>query len=259
VPSISKPPPPIAIGITTFAPRFDAYFVPLIRRLRDLAGDWEIIVAVNGEHQRPFDETYRRRLLGFLAEQPQVMPVLFPRFRSLSKLWNTLLIHASHDHVLILNDDVMVTRRDFLGRVRQALTQNHGRSFTINSSWSHFVANRDEIDRLGYFDERLLGIGEEDGDMSWRYQECFGRPVKTFRIKGIENYAEETMAQRPVNIQCRQGSKYSRFNRRFMFEQKYQRDPNGFQGLFDHPVVLRDPGRPQYPHERFFREHCHEL
>jgi hypothetical protein len=39
----------------------------------------------------------------------------------------------------------------------------------MNKSWSHFLISRQEIDELGYFDKRILGLGEEGGNMTWRY------------------------------------------------------------------------------------------
>lgn len=249
----------ITIGITTFEHRFDRYFVPLLDRIREVAEN-EIIVAVNGEHERGFAEEYRRRVLECVARHRNVYPVVFPRFRGLSKLWNTIVVHATGDYVLMLNDDVMIERPGFMDDVCDALRRNGGRTFLINRSWSHFVVSREEIDALGYFDERLLGIGEEDGDMTWRYIERYGNAIPTVKLKGFVNYAEETVrTYKPANIQTHSGTKYSLFNRRFMFSEKYAASPDGVKGMFDEPVVLKDRGRDQYPHERFYRTRKTEL
>lgn len=243
----------ITIGITTFENRFDRYFVPLLDRIRE-GTDNEIVVAINGEHERAFGEEYRRRVLECVARHRNVFPVVFPRFRGLSKLWNTVIVHATGDHVLMLNDDVMIERAGFMDDICGALRRNGGRTFLINRSWSHFVVSREEIDALGYFDERLLGIGEEDGDMTWRYLERFGSAIPSVKIRGFVNYAEDTVrTYKPVNIQTHSGTKYSLFNRRFMFAEKYEVSPEGVKGMFDEPMVLKDPGRDQYPNERFYR------
>ncbi|CAB5079454.1 hypothetical protein D3OALGA1CA_502 [Olavius algarvensis associated proteobacterium Delta 3] len=253
-------PTPLSVGITTFKARLEEYFVPLVTQLRHCDTDLEIIVTVNGEHNMEFDEDYRRRVLAFISEQPGVFPVLFPRFRGISKLWNTILVHATHPHVLMLNDDIMVTDTGFVDRIRKCIRRNKGRTFLINRSWSHFVANREEIDELGYFDERLLGIGEEDGDMTWRYLHAFGRPIASFKLRGFENYSEDSVrTYSPLNIQTHSGTKYSLFNRRFMFEKKYRPDPEGLQGMFETPVTIDDPGPEQYPNERFYRQHKDDL
>ncbi len=249
----------ISIGVTTFVHRFDRYFVPLVDRIRESAGN-EIVVAVNGEHEKEFDEEYRRRLLAYLAGRPNVYPVVFPRFRGLSKLWNSVIVHATGDFVLMLNDDIMIEPGEFLGDVCRALRRNGGRTFLINRSWSHFVVSRREIDELGYFDERLLGVGEEDGDMTWRYFSRYGSAIPSFRLKGFVNYAEETVRTfKPANIRTHSGTKYSLFNRKFLFEEKYAPGPDGIKGMFDEPVVMKDPGKEQYPNERFYRLRRKEL
>ena len=249
----------ISIGITTFEHRFDRYFAPLLDRIRKYAEN-EIVVAVNGEHEREFNEEYRRRVLECIARHRNAYPVVFPRFRGLSKLWNSIIVHATHDHILMLNDDIMIERPGFLDDVCSALRGSGGRTFMINRSWSHFVVSRAEIDELGYFDERLLGIGEEDGDMTWRYIRHYGEGIRSVRLKGFVNYAEDTVrTYKPVNIRTHSGTKYSMFNRKFLFEEKYAPSADGIRGRFDEPVVQKDPGNEQYPNERFYRERKKEL
>lgn len=243
---------PISVGITTFERRFEKYFVPLIEQIRGIDKEIEIIVTVNGEHRESFSEEYRSEMLTFLASQPLVFPVFFTQFRGLSKLWNTILIHASSDHVLLLNDDVTINKTNFFINLKKTLSQAKGRTFTINRSWSHFVANKSEIDELGYFDERLLGIGEEDGDMAWRYQSQYGKVIPNFDLSGITNHSEETMSEVPANIICHSGGKYSSYNRRFIYQQKYAVDSKGLKGMFDTPMRLADPGLKQYPQESFY-------
>ena len=250
---------PFSIGITTFQHRFDPYFVPLLNRIREYNQDVEIIVAVNGEHKVEFNEEYRSRILTFIAQQPNVFPILFPNFRGLSKLWNTIIIHSSHDRILMLNDDIMIEDSRFFRELASAIAKSEKQSFVINRSWSHFVISRTEIDELGYFDERLLGIGEEDGDMIWRYLKAYGRPLKSFSLPWISNYADKTEDYRPINIHSRPGMKYSQFNRDFMFNEKYEKDPAGLKGMFDEPVSLKDAGKNQYPYEKFFRRRREEL
>ena len=248
-------PEKITIGITTFEARFEQYFVPLLLRIREYAGnEVEVIVAINGENDQPFGEDYRKKILSFVANQVNVYPIVFPRFRGLSKLWNSIVIHATNDKILMLNDDIMIEKREFMTDVCNTIRRNEGRMFLINRSWSHFMINRDEVDELGYFDERLLGIGEEDGDMTWRYISRYGREIPTFKIKGIDNFAEATTkTYKPVNIQTRSGSKYSLFNRRFMFEEKYKASTEGVRGMFDEPVILNIDMNQQYPYEAFYR------
>lgn len=160
----------------------------------------------------------------------------------------------------MLNDDIMIDSSDFMDEICNALRRNAGKTFLINRSWSHYLVNRDELDTLDYFDERLLGIGEEDGDMTWRYIKQYGEPIPSFRIKGFENYAEESVrSYKPINVQTHSGTKYSLFNRKFIHEEKYSPAHEGIRGMFDTPVEMKEPGERQYPYERFYRLRRNEL
>lgn len=256
----TAPPQHISIGITTFENRFHAYFVPLLNKIREYDTETEIIVAINGEHKQEFSEEYRENILQFLATQEKIFPVMFPRFRGVAKLWNTIIINATHDHILILNDDIDITDQNFLKIIKENIRKNKTKSFTINNSWSHFLLNRDEIDYLGYFDERLLGIGEEDGDIIWRYFQEFRKLIANFSMKCFKNFADESVhSYKPLNIKCHSNTKYSLFNRNFMFKQKYTKDTSGIKGIFDYPVTMKDQGPPQYVNERFYRKNKDKL
>ena len=107
-----KPANPIAqenitIGITTFESRFDRYFVPLLKRIREYT-DNEIVVAVNGENNRAFGEAYRSSLLKCIADHENVYPIFFPRFRGLSKLWNSIAIHSTHDYIMMSSFNIRI-------------------------------------------------------------------------------------------------------------------------------------------------------
>ncbi len=250
----------ISIGITTFEARFDKYFVPLISRLSEYNNYNEIIVTINGENNRAFGEEYRKRILEFISSKSKIYPIIFPTFRGLSKLWNSIMIHSTNDYILMLNDDIMITKAKYFDKIKKAIHNNKGKSFLINNSWSHFVINKKEIEDLGYFDERLIGIGEEDGDMTWRYIKKYGEPIKRYSMSEFVNFANETAdAYKPINIKCHSNTKYSLFNRDFMFTHKYRPESNGIKGMFDYPVELNDPGPDQYPNEKYYQAHKNEL
>lgn len=249
----------ISIGITTFEHRFEQYFTPLLSQLRRIAPEIEIIVAINGEHQLEFCEDYRKKILTFLATEPKVFPIFFPQFRGVAKLWNTIVVHASHDHILMLNDDINLTDSSFIETINDFLKINFSRSFTINKSFSHFIIARDELNTLGYFDERLLGIGEEDGDFVWRYMKHFREPLQNADLDCFENFSQQTADYKIPNITNQPASKYSRFNREFMFREKYEQDVDGIQGMFDFPVRCKAPSAQQYPYENFYRQNKNKL
>jgi len=254
------PRPKISIGITTFENRFEKYFVPLLSKIREFDSETEIIVAINGENDQPFNQDYRKEILLYLSSINNVFPIMFPQFRGVSKLWNSIIIHATHDHILMLNDDIMITSKNFMQEIETLILQNDRSSFTINDSWSHFVISREEIDHIGYFDERLLGIGEEDGDFAWRYFHEYRRLLANFKVRCFKNYAEDTVyTYKPTNIKCHSGTKYSLFNKNFINE-KYREDSYGVTaGMFEKPVRLKDPGPEQYPNEKFYRKRKNEL
>ncbi|HIJ91444.1 MAG: glycosyltransferase [Desulfobulbaceae bacterium] len=249
----------ISIGITTFGHRFEQYFVPLLSQLRNFDPEIEIVVAINGEHNLDFSEEYREKILQFLATQPKVFPIFFPQFRGVAKLWNTIVVHASHDYILMLNDDLAVTTPHFVQIISDFLKKNRLRSFTVKHSFSHFLIARDELDTIGYFDERLLGIGEEDGDFVWRYMEKFGEPLQNADLDCFKNLSQQTAGYKIPNIASQAGSKYSRFNRDFMFREKYEPDINGIQGMFDFPVRCKAPSATEYPNEKFYRRNKNKL
>jgi hypothetical protein len=254
-------PTDITIGITTFEARFRDYFIPLLNRINEIYnGKIEIVVAVNGEHGQAFSESYRKDILEFISQHHNVFPIFFPRFRGLSKLWNSIIIHSTNKYILLLNDDVMLEKKEFLSEICNLLQKNNSGTFLINKSWSHFVANRDQIDELGYFDERLLGIGEEDGDMTWRYLNYYKREVKSFKLKCFLNFSEQTAtSHKPLNIKSHADSKYSSFNRKFILEEKYEPLDSGLKGMFDQPVILKCKMEKQYPYETFFHSRKNEL
>jgi hypothetical protein len=227
-----------SIGIVTYVRRFERYFKPLLEGIQRGRPGIEITVCVNGEHCQPFDQKYRCEILRYLAQFDNVFPMVFTQFRSLAKLWNTCVWNATNDHIFILNDDVSIDS-DFYDTFEEKIKD--GRlTFKINNSYSHFSVSRLELDAIGWFDERLLGVGEEDGDMQLRWEETFKRPFESVRMGGITNHFEQDECQigiRKVN------NKYSAFNRNFM------------RAKYDFAYT---PPRPREPHinpcpvERFF-------
>jgi glycosyltransferase involved in cell wall biosynthesis len=242
----------LTVVITTFEHRFEKYFKPLLASLATQYRDGcEIVVVVNAENGVGLNDDYRRNIMTLCANYSNVYLFTFPEFRGLSKLWNTGIVNSSGEYVVILNDDIAVP-----GNFVPILLQNvdaWNTSVLLNSSFSHFVVKRTEIDELGYFDERLLGIGEEDGDFRWRYITKYGRDLLTVNIPGIANYIDGLYDYKPTNIRTHSGMKYSLFNRVFVTEYKYEKtdEPNAVQGMFDTPMKCKLPVDNQYPYEKF--------
>lgn len=248
----------MTIVITTFKHRFEKYFKPLLSKINEIAPDSEIIVLVNGEHKENFDNDFRKNMLSLLSEYNNVFPIFFPQFRGLSKLWNTGLIHASSDDILMLNDDITIWDTNFFKNVYSTYRDRCYLPFKINNSWSHVMLNKREIEEHNlYFNEKLLGIGEEDGYFEWVYKERTGLNFESVTIDGIINHVD--MSHNPTNTVTIPQGKYSKLNGELMLSTIFKLDENGKQiGMFPHKVILIDNSI-QYPNEGFYRTHIKEL
>jgi hypothetical protein len=244
-----------SIVITTFDLRFNSHFIPLLQDIHSqkIAPPNEIIVMVNGPHRSGFNQEYRRQILTFLSGYANVYPTMFPNFQSLSKLWNRGILTAQHDMVLVLNDDLRLEPMFF--EALEIEIASRSRTFRINGSFSHYVAFKPELIEVGFFDERLLGIGEEDGDFAWRYYKKFGREISSVSIPFVDNIQSD-IADPGFSKGIRN---YSKFNREFILNTKYKRSIFGHKSMFDHRVVQQLEDLPQYPYENFYRAHLKNL
>lgn len=235
-----------AIGIVTYSKRFERFLKPLISQIREHS-NVPIIVSINGDYNSKFDEKYRREILTFLAQYDDIYPSIHPQFRSLAKLWNEILVKSPLENVLLCNDDIAVSAR-FFDELDCAITQNKGKSFKMNTTWSHIFLNRKEVCEIGWFDERFLNVGHEDIDFEVRW---FDRHKTYFPniigVNGVRNFVdtkEMLVGQRKIK-----DSKYGVFNMEF-FHKKYK------LGL-DYKCHFKDES--QYPYEPFYWEHKDEL
>ena len=250
--------PNYALVITTFDKRFEPFLVPLITSIKAQRPALEVIVAINGRAHELFSEPYRQSVLAFLAQHPNTYPIVFPNFQSLAKLWNRGALTTTAPRALILNDDLRIFQENgvgFFDELEKALAINPA-SFRINGSFSHFVLNKDELIEAGFFDERLLGLGEEDGDFFWRYYQRYGREIASVDLPFIEN-VQSDLADEGYAKGIRTASQ---FNRRFIKEVKYKSTLlGGYRGMFDERVkqVLED--KAQYPYEVFYLENHKEI
>jgi predicted glycosyltransferase involved in capsule biosynthesis len=245
-----------SIGITTFDKRFETFFRPLIETIKSIRPEIEVIVMVNAPYQFPMDESYRSEMLKFLSNFPNIYPHFCSEFRSLSKLWNNELIFASNNLVLVLNDDVSILP-NFFDDLDKLISENNYKSFKINGSWSHVLLNKIEISKVGWFDERLLGVGEEDGDMEFRWSRYFNSNFKSFHSDNILNFVDNSSDLRIVK---HSESKYSKFNRDFI-NSKYQVDfvLGEKWGMYEFPMKQIIKDEDQYLCEIFFEKNKNNL
>lgn len=244
-----------SIVITTFDHRFQSHLIPLLNDIhnQNIPPPNEVIVMINGPHRSNFNQEYRRQILTFLSDYENVYPTMFPTFQSLAKLWNRGILTAQHDMVLVLNDDLRLEPMFFESLEKEI--SSHSRTFRINGSFSHYVAFKPELIEVGFFDERLLGIGEEDGDFAWRYYKKFGREISSVNIPFVDNIQSD-IADPGFSKGIRN---YSKFNREFILNTKYKRSIFGHKSMFDYKVVQQVEDLPQYPYENFYRAHLKDL
>ncbi len=213
---------------------------------------------VNGRANDVFNEVYRTELLEFMSKQANCFPNIFTNFQSLAKMWNRGILTASNEQVLVLNDDITIGQdqsHSFFDQLEKALPQQTG-TFKINGSFSHFMISKSDLIQAGFFDERLLGIGEEDGDFVWRYHASFGKEIPSIELPFLENTGSDLVDEGFMKG-IRQ---YSKFNREFIKEDKYQRAfIGGYKGMFDHRVKKQLSDEKQYPYEEFYRQNKHKI
>jgi hypothetical protein len=242
---------PFSIGITTFSLRYS--FLPdLLCQIRKYVSN-PITIVINGEKDGAFDETYRMEMLSLCSEYPSIYPIFFQEMRGLSKLWNTAVIHSVQNDVLLLNDDITINDGSVFDETNRIISDPAFSGITrINGSFSHFVVRKSVLDDLCYFDERLLGFGEEDGDITYRMLNQ-GRVVGNADAGGLVNHVSNVRHEHVIpGI-----GKYSNFNRSFVYGQKYQpsNEPSAYQGMFDTKMSQRIGNESQYPYESFFQAH----
>lgn len=236
-----------SIGIVTYVKRYETFFKPLIESIKKQRESIEIIICVNGDYNQPFDEEYRQKILTFISGIKNSFVFIHPEFRSLSKLWNTCLINASNDNLLLLNDDVSI-HAGFFDNLEASLSKTEKNFFLINKSWSHAFLNRHIVDEVGWFDERLLGVGGEDNDFEWRYLNKLGAKVKNKELNFIDNHSDKNNYL--INQQ-KTHANYSKFNTDFL-RLKYLESTDGQKyGLWYRAVNINETPK-MYPCEKFF-------
>lgn len=208
-----------AVVITTHSRRFFSGALPLIQSLRT-AGSLNgipIYVVINADTFGPFSQELRSDFLAACTQVKGVFPVCLGEPAGMSELWNTGLKAAGAEVTVVLSDDLAVLPGALDGLFVDLFnaTETDG-LVVLNHSWGHFAISRFAIEAVGWFDQRLLGFGEEDGDYAQRYLKHFGRPPKSLVSPGLYNISSETGFE-----EITKGTgKYSLFNRTF-FRLKY--------------------------------------
>jgi predicted glycosyltransferase involved in capsule biosynthesis len=198
----------LTIVITTFQERFAVFTVPLLKAIRSVS-NVPIILVINGNLTTLTDTDKLSLFLSEIAKYDQIYPVTFQSFQGCAKMWNTGIIHSRTSNVLILNDDVSIVSENFNSDLAESLKILPKTGIlTFNSSWSHFLINRKTNLRFGWFDERYIGIGNEDGEYAERYTRMTGEYIPTLKADAFVNISDTSRDESVVPTE----SKYSLFN-----------------------------------------------
>jgi predicted glycosyltransferase involved in capsule biosynthesis len=183
-------------------------------------------------------------------------------------MWNNSINYTSGEYVLVLSDDVIVLD-GFFDDFENMLAHNHqlgDESFRINTHWGHFCMYRKDlidVEKIGFFDERLVGFGEEDYDWMWRYQNLHNKHMRNYGTNKMP-YNTDDACLPGKNTRTHSNSKYSAFNREFM-ESKMEPDPTGTNdgcGISRGFAQKTIPGMETpnfYPGETWYRSNIQKL
>jgi hypothetical protein len=178
-----------SIGIVTYVDRYRRFFKSLIKNLVTIFPDTEFVIAINGYHDEKIQKKYLSEITQYLQNFKNVRIVPFVEPQSLSKLWNLLILNSTSSKIIILNDDLSILKT-FRKHLERSVVLQTDISI-INSSWSHFVISKKIIDSIGWFDERMPAVGNEDQDYECRL--VFGEIVlNDCKVKGIRNIVFKT-------------------------------------------------------------------
>jgi hypothetical protein len=154
-----------SIGIVTYVERFNKSFKQLALELSRQFPDVEKNVILNGFPDKEKQLRYIKEATAFLNKCGFTRVISFEEHQALAKGWNLLVINSDAPKILILNDDCSIEsnfRYEF-----ESQRQDYDWLF-LNESFSHFMTSKRVVKNVGWFDERFLGIGHEDGDYARR-------------------------------------------------------------------------------------------
>lgn len=163
-----------SIGVVTYIRRFEQYFVPLVGRLEAIFPGVEKNFVLNGFYNKQEQQAYLVKAQEFLSKYSPHSVVAYESHHGLSHCWNQLIINSTTEKVLIMNDDVVINK---LFKLCLDLQVGDRAVATINGSWSHFIMSKAVIKKIGWFDERFVGVGQEDGDYALRIALAEGKSV----------------------------------------------------------------------------------
>lgn len=222
-----------SIGVVTYVERFNKSFKQLAQDLSKYFPDIERNAVINGFPDPVKQLKYLKEVTPFLQECGFKHVLTFESHQSLAKCWNLLIIMSSAPRILLLNDDCEVGtnfRNEF-----ESQCGNYEWLF-VNGTFSHFLTSKNVVKKVGWFDERFLGIGHEDGDfirrcalLNYPYDVNINCPsIKNLQFK--EEFVSFTTKK------SERSGNYSSYNERF-FNKKWKHADRPKKGYTLIPVT----------------------
>jgi hypothetical protein len=170
----------LEIGITTYIDRYDLFFKPLYKQVRELFPEVRLRVVVNGFYKEEEQQDYLRRVESELCASlgENITFVLHDSPKGLTRLWNEILSQNQTEFALLLNDDLEVL--PWFRRWLETAAWKTSHVTLLDGIWSHFVISSRALDDIGWFDEEFPGIGFEDMDYTAR---CLASDVEIANVR----------------------------------------------------------------------------
>lgn len=227
-----------SIGIVTYHARFEKYFVPLVKKINEFFPNIEIICIANGHPEEEIQIKYLKKFTSFLKTINNSRYLTYEKNQSLAKCWNQIIIQSDIEGCLLLNDDTQITELFKIEFENKIIRKNLNFSI-INETWSHFFITKKIIDEVGWFDENLLGIGQEDTDYMFRMS-LKNMHITNTECLGIENYIAPAENPSWKEISTIVDGKYSTINKDYIKEKYYTEDFNPEIKKFNHFVEWKN-------------------
>ena len=248
-----------AIVMTTFSDRFFSHAIPTLRRFKESNLDRSVFLIINGDQGTNFNEATRTRFLSEALSIYPVSPICFGSGRGMAEMWNAGARYADRDKLIFLNEDLMIDPSGLSNAIKVMEDALETRDLVLlNQSFGHFGVKRDCLMELGWFDERFLGFGEEDGDFMWRFETS--PKYGASRMLSLTHSAIKNMSSKVgySKIVGNSSSKYSAFNVEIL-RLKYRFTGGQPQGLFQESAEVTSAGPDLYPQEPFRKSASHLL
>jgi hypothetical protein len=165
----------------------------------------------------------------------------------ISRNWNLGIQLLGTENVLCLSDDLEITD-GFKEDIASAFEVAEKEHFVIIGSFASFIINYKCIESIGWFDERFMGFGEEDGDYIFRFINKYQRKPRVYYSSAIRHLDLQTRGDEVAGT-----GKYSLFNLAFRCL-KYKSSKHGIQGTFSVPQEMTLPIFDFHPMETFRRK-----